>query len=152
MSISVAWKKQTGTVRREQERGGGGVIVTLSMPIILTREMTPNGRQGWRAHAQTVKRLREDARRATVSHLNDLETKLYTMVYDDEPVLLDVEVEWPKGRKTMDEDNIVAALKPVRDGIADALWGGSDAHVKVGKVTQTRGAGGLRITLRTGGE
>jgi hypothetical protein len=127
------------------------VIATLTMPIILTREMTPNGRQGWRAHAQTVKRLREDAFRATMSWLHDPETTLHTMAYwPDGPVVMDLEVEWPKGRKFMDEDNIVSSCKPVRDGIADALWGGEDKHVRVGSVTQVRGAGGLRITLRTG--
>jgi hypothetical protein len=129
------------------------MIATLTMPIILTREMTPNGRQGWRQHAQTVKRLREDARRATVSHMHDgarIPIALIWANQRNEPVTMDVEVEWPKGRKTMDEDNIVAALKPVRDGISDALWAGEDKHVRVGSVTQTRGAGGLRITLRTG--
>jgi hypothetical protein len=134
------------------------VIATLSMPIILTREMTPNGRQGWRKHAQTVKRLREDAYRATMSYVNDPSWRsaqgwdVLGCGDSGEPVTMDLEVEWPKGRKTMDEDNIVAALKPVRDGIADALWGGEDKHVRVGSVTQTRGAGGLRITLRSGND
>jgi hypothetical protein len=127
------------------------MIARMTMPIILTREMTPNGRQGWRAHARTVKRLREDARRATVSHMNDERLELYAFCWHrDEPVTLDFEIQWPKGRKHLDDDNAKASLKPVIDGVSDALWGGEDRHVTLGTVTQTRGAGGLRITLRTG--
>lgn len=125
------------------------MIASIRMPIVLTREMTPNGRQGWRAHARTVKRLREDARRATVSWLNDPTSGLsafcgaVTM-----PTTLDVVIEWPKGRKRLDDDNAKASLKPVIDGVSDALWGGQDRHVELGTVTQTRGPGELRLTFR----
>ena len=124
--------------------------VTISMPIILTREMTPNGRQGWRAHARTVKRLRDDAQRATASWLNDPTSGLSAFCgATTTPTTLDVIIEWPKGRKRLDDDNAKATLKPVLDGVADALWHGSDRHVTIGEVTQTRGAGGLTLTLRT---
>lgn len=127
------------------------MIVSISMPIVLTREMTPNGRQSWQAHARTVKRLREDARRATSSWLNDPASGLSTLCgATTTPTRLDVVIEWPKGRKQLDDDNAKASIKPVLDGLADALWFGSDRHVTIGEVVQTRGSGGLTLTLRTG--
>ena len=133
-----------------------GVSVTLTMPIILTWEHSPNGRLHHQAKARVVKQLRLDAYLATMSHVNDPLWRQSggwaALAWGDRgvPVTMDVVVEWPKGRKAWDTDNLVSACKPVRDGIADAMWGGSDAHVVVGTVTQTRGAGGLRITLRAG--
>ncbi|HEX2673447.1 MAG TPA: hypothetical protein VHM25_21345, partial [Polyangiaceae bacterium] len=47
-----------------------------------------------------------------------------------------------------DSDNLVAACKPARDGVADALFGGDDARVQVGRVTQGRGDGVTILTLR----
>lgn len=126
------------------------MIASIRMPIVLTREMTPNGRQGWRAHARIVKQLREDARRATASWLNDPASNLSAFCgATATPTTLDVVIEWPKGRKRLDDDNAKASLKPVLDGVADALWFGSDRHVTIGEVTQTRGSGELRLTFRT---
>lgn len=128
--------------------------VTLAMPIILTRDHSPNGRLHHQAKAAAVKRLRRDAELATMSHVNDPEWRQAggwdAMGWGDVgmPVVMDVVIEWPKGRKFADDDNAKASLKPVIDGIADALWGGEDRFVELGTVTQTRGSGGLVITLR----
>lgn len=133
-----------------------GVCVTLTMPIILTGEHSPNGRLHHQAKAWVVKQLRHDAYLAAMSHVNDPAWRQgggwAALAWGDRgvPVTMDLVVEWPKGRQLWDTDNLVSACKPVRDGIADALWGGSDAHVVVGSVTQTRGTGGLTITLRAG--
>jgi hypothetical protein len=132
------------------------MIVTMTMPIVLTREMGPNARLHHQAKAKVTARLREDARRAATNWVNDPKASSRFAEYTSEAfwagghLVMDVEVEWPPRRKRWDEDNIVAALKPVRDGIADALWGGEDKHVRVGTVSQTSGSGGLRITFRTG--
>jgi hypothetical protein len=130
------------------------MIVTMSMPIVLTRQMGPNARLHHQAKAKVTARLKEDARRATVSHLHGMDASTTDwLTYwwgSGELLTMDVEVEWPPRRRRWDEDNIVAALKPVRDGIAAALWGGEDKHVKVGRISQTSGSGGLRITFRTG--
>lgn len=69
-------------------------------------------------------------------------------------MIMDIAVEWCCRRKEMDSDNLVAACKPARDGIADALFEGDDSRIQVGVVTQTRGAGVTRVTLRahTGSE
>lgn len=125
------------------------MIARITMPIILTRELSPNGRAGWRAKASVTKRVREEARRATVSWLNTPGSGLSafcgaTMT----PTTLDVVVEWPKGRKPLDDDNCKASLKAVIDGISDALWDGNDSHVRVGTVNQVRGDGGLAFTFR----
>ena len=130
------------------------ITVTLSMPIILTRDHSPNGRLHHQAKARATKRLREDARRAAMSHVNDPVWRQLggwaALGWGDRgvPVTMDIEIVWPKGRKTLDDDNAKASLKPAIDGVADALWGGEDRHVEIGRVTQTRGAGGLTFTLR----
>lgn len=128
------------------------MIVQITMPIVLTREMGPNGRyKSLNAQRAVSRKLRQDAFRAAKSHYNDpARDDIVGGVADNfAPVVMDVEVVWPKGRKFWDEDNIVAALKPVRDGIADAFWEGEDMHVRVGAVAQSRGNGGLVFTFRT---
>lgn len=61
---------------------------------------------------------------------------------------MDIAVEWCCGRKAMDSDNLVASCKPMRDGIADALFDGEDKRIQVGAITQTRGDGVTQVTLR----
>ena len=131
------------------------VSVTLTMPIILTRDHSPNGRHGhYLQKARITKRLRHEAYTATMSFVHDPAWRQRggwaALGWGDRftPVVMDVTVAWPKGRKAWDDDNVKAALKPVLDGISDALWGGEDRHVTLGEVTQTRGSGGLTITLR----
>jgi hypothetical protein len=127
------------------------MIARMTMPIVLTREMTPNGRLHWRKKAKLTAQVRGEAKLATQSWLNTPGSGLSAFCGDTtSPVTLDVEIEWPKGRKTLDDDNAKASLKTIIDGMSDALWFGQDKHVTLGTVKQTRGAGGLRITLRTG--
>jgi hypothetical protein len=66
-----------------------------------------------------------------------------------EPIVLDADIQW-RGRRTgLDNDNAIACLKPLIDGIADALWDGRDAHIRIGVVTQTtKGYGVTQVTLR----
>lgn len=123
-------------------------MTTITMPIVLTRDLSPNGRPNWRQKASVVKRTREEARRATVSWLNTPGSGLDAYAGDTTPTILDVEISWPRGRRTLDDDNARASLKCVIDGIADGLWDGSDAHVRVGTVHQVRGTGGLTFRLR----
>jgi hypothetical protein len=61
---------------------------------------------------------------------------------------MDLEIAWCCGRKRMDDDNAIAACKPLRDGIADVLFGGEDKHITQGTVSQTRGSGTVTVTLR----
>jgi hypothetical protein len=63
-------------------------------------------------------------------------------------VVMDLEIAWCCGRKRMDDDNAIAACKPLRDGIADVLFGGEDKHITQGTVTQTRGDGTVTVVLR----
>lgn len=58
------------------------------------------------------------------------------------PFTLHLTVGWEKGRKRWDDDNIIAAFKAGRDGIAAAL-GVDDRHITVGTVTQERDEAGL---------
>jgi hypothetical protein len=59
-----------------------------------------------------------------------------------------VEIQWCCGRRIMDDDNAWASLKAARDGIADEMFGGEDRFITQGTLTQTRGDGSIRITLR----
>ena len=127
------------------------MIARITMPIILTREMSPNGRHAhWGSKSSVTKRLREDARRATVSHINGKTPGVAELMASRAPVVMDIEVIWPGNNRFWDEDNIIATAKPARDGIATALWGGEDGHVRVGEVKQSRGDGGLAFTFRAG--
>ncbi|MGD9892834.1 MAG: hypothetical protein AB7R89_13760 [Dehalococcoidia bacterium] len=126
------------------------MIARITMPIVLTRELSPNGSQGthWTYKSRPRARVKEEARRATVSHINGNAPGVAALMATRDPLIMDIEVEWPKGAKRWDEDNIVTACKGIRDGIATALWDGEDAHVRVGTVSQVRGEGGLAFTFR----
>ena len=66
------------------------------------------------------------------------------------PVLVQWEVTWGKGRRRMDQDNLLAVLKPYQDGVADAL-GVADAQFVVAPPRQSRaadaGSSGVWVTL-----
>src|SRR5262245_53959434 len=102
-------------------------------------ELNPNSRAHWRKRHEAAKELRFVA-----GHMARLATNLgmcedWRLVGD---VVMDISVSWDGRRKEMDSDNLIAACKPARDGIADVLFGGDDSRMVVGNVTQrTRGKG-----------
>lgn len=66
------------------------------------------------------------------------------------PLVLDVRVARGRGRKPMDDDNVIAWAKPMRDAIA-ATIGLNDTHIITGMITQDRdphGVGFVEATLR----
>ena len=123
---------------------GQPMQVTIEIPMVPGRACSPNGGWSWRERAKAKYELRECARLSTYIAIHP-DTR---WIRDAPRVVLDAEVFWCCGRKRMDDDNVKAALKGAIDGIADELWQGEDKHVIVGTVTQTRGEGVTRITLR----
>lgn len=121
--------------------------VKFTIPMMPPRECSANFRGHWWDRAQAGKDWRETARMAAL-----VDDGVHGIPDPGawDTVVLDIEVEWCCGRKRMDDDNLIAACKPARDGIADALWGGEDRHVRVGDVTQRKGAGVTIVTLRQG--
>lgn len=123
-------------------------IEVLMMP---PAELSPNRRHHWRAMRRVAREAREQAMLAAQVALNTPGSGVdafYGETASRYEVTLDITVAWNGRRRSMDTDNLVAACKPFRDGIADALWAGKDAHVRVGEVHQVRGAGTTTLTLR----
>src|SRR5699024_7489005 len=58
------------------------------------------------------------------------------------PLVMHLTVYHGKGRKRMDDDNIIAWSKPLRDGIAQAI-GIDDKHITTGTIDQLRDPDGL---------
>jgi hypothetical protein len=113
------------------------LIVTI--PATPPRSLSPNGRVHWRRKHADGKELQSAARWATVNaiHTAPLGPRLITG-----PVTLHWLVAWERGRKKMDQDNLIAALKAAQDGIAGAL-GIDDKVMVVGSVTQERDTDGF---------
>lgn len=114
--------------------------IVVTIPGTPTRALSPNGRAHWRRKHADAKELKSAARWATVN-------ALYAKAAGDgligvSPLTLHWLVAWERGRKRMDQDNLIASLKAAQDGIADAL-GLDDKCMIVGSVTQERDADGL---------
>jgi hypothetical protein len=116
--------------------------IVIVIPMAPPRECSPNSRAHWRRRARAAREFRECA------YFAALGAGTYPPLAG--AVVMDIEVAWPKTRKGMDDDNLIAACKPARDGIADAMFGGEDGSIRVGCVTQSQGDGIVTITLHTG--
>jgi hypothetical protein len=120
---------------------------TITIPMLPDRALSPNSRAHWRKKAEAARELRWNARMATwgvAANQGFWEVSGGGLRF----IVMDVEIQWCCGRKKMDDDNAWASLKSARDGIADVLFGGEDRFIVQGKLTQTRGDGSIRVTLR----
>lgn len=90
-------------------------MLEIDVTGTIDRRITPNGRIGHMGRAKLVKERRTAAYWATYDAIGldgcDLQP----------PLQLDFRIEWEQGRTIMDDDNAKASMKPIRDGIADAL-------------------------------
>jgi hypothetical protein len=118
------------------------VPATIEIPMLPDRALSPNSRVNWREKARSAKELRDTARLATI------ESRTFWNGNPRGMYVMDVEIQWCCGRRIMDDDNAWASLKAARDGIADEMFGGEDRFITQGTLTQTRGDGSIRITLR----
>jgi hypothetical protein len=121
-------------------RQSEAVIVVRMLPPV---EISPNAHVSWRKKAAAAAEFQAQARWATrvTSDSDSFSGKR-------DPVRMDFEIAWCGRRQAMDDDNAKACMKPIIDGIAAELWGGQDRHVTIGEVTQSRGEGLVRVTLR----
>lgn len=94
--------------------------------------LSPNSRVHWRKKHLAAKEQRAVAFSSVVN-----ERKIFPS-HDGRDIYVRYEVEWAGRRRRMDDDNLIAALKPMRDGVADAL-GGDDKLWITQRVTQTTG-------------
>lgn len=111
----------------------------ITIPIATTprRALSPNQKRHWGTKAKATERARRRAKTAAEAVLSDrlLPINLEAIQRIDEIVgerggiwiTLRWTIWWEKGRKRMDDSNLIAALKPYQDGIADAL-GVDDKH------------------------
>lgn len=106
--------------------------ITFSIGMTPDQALSPNSRVHWRTRHLASKQQRLIAF-SSVAHdekISDVRT--------DGDIYVEYEVQWAGRRRRMDDDNLIAALKPIRDGVADAL-GGDDKLWITRKVTQTTG-------------
>jgi hypothetical protein len=117
-------------------------LVTIVIPMLPAKELSPNWHGSWRGKAREVAICREQCGwAARFSAFFDL------LVHDVRPVTLDVHISWSGRRKRLDDDNAKACLKCCIDGISDVLWGGEDSHVSIGRVTQETGGNGEVVVV-----
>lgn len=118
--------------------------VTIRIPAVLDIGLSPNGRVHWRKKHRLAKELKQTAMWAMKLH--------YLDVLPETPWQLNYTVALARGRKRWDDDNMIAALKPARDGIA-AEAGIDDRHMVTGTLTQIRdpqGIGWIEVQIRGG--
>jgi hypothetical protein len=120
--------------------------VTIEVPMMPPQEVSPNWYGPWRVRAKARAEFRDAAYYATRALPGAEQERLF--FWYGRPVVMDVAVEWCCRRKRMDDDNLVAAMKAARDGIAACVFSGDDQYIRVGTVTQTRGGGTTTVTLR----
>jgi hypothetical protein len=120
--------------------------VVITVPMMPPRECSPNFHGHWSVMSKARAEFREAAYYATLA-LSGADKEWVFMRYG-KPTVLDVAVAWCCGRKRMDDDNLIAAIKSARDGIVDGAHLSSDRDFVTGTVTQTRGDGVTILTLR----
>lgn len=134
-----------GIASEEAPAYDAGQWVEVLVPMMPPAACNPNARVHWAERARAAQEARNTAYQAAL-WLHECSEGFSGL--RPGRVVMDIAVHWCCGRKTLDTDNLVAATKNMRDGIAEALLGGTDAAVEIGRVEQTRGGGVTRITLR----
>ena len=118
---------------------------TVRLQLPLPRDLLPNRRSGahWGPHAGNIKQWRYWAMMATADHTMRRE-------WGGRWPAARLDIEWRCAGKQPDDDNIIAACKPIRDGIADTGIVADDTHITTGTVRivrVTRADEGLVLTL-----
>lgn len=119
----------------------------IEIPMLPERACSPNGGGTVKDRIRCKRECRDTAIRATQAAVSQPGSSLPAW-QGAGAVIMDIAVGWCCGRKAMDDDNLITACKPFRDGIAFVLWGREDKHVRTGTITQVRGGGVTVITLR----
>jgi crossover junction endodeoxyribonuclease RusA len=98
-------------------------MVTLPLP---PKELSPNARVHFRKKARAAKYYRAWAKISALS-VRTVRLKDPTMV---------INAFWPNRTRIMDDDNLVACMKPARDGCQDAGLYLDDREVQLRGVVQ----------------
>ncbi len=125
---------------------------TIRIHTVIRRELTPN--RSFRTPRGMIyalqKKLKQDTVRAFREQM-DLEDPVACLQTAPWPVILDITVARAKRKQALDDDNMVASLKYLQDGVAQAL-GMDDKHMHIARpVTQVRdpdGAGYIDVTIK----
>jgi hypothetical protein len=125
---------------------------TITVLMVPPKEATPNAHEHYFRKAAAVKDYRHASKMAVVNALNTDGHAIIPFEGYYDLIELDAEIQWRGRRLPLDHDNAIASLKPLIDGISDALWDSRDGHIAIGRVTQTRGPGETVVTLRAIGE
>jgi hypothetical protein len=124
--------------------------LTITIPGTPDRALSPNGRVHHMARHRAARDAKTVATYATYAALGNGEVSdetMFWLLYDG-PIRFDVAVYWGKGQKRWDDDNLTAALKAYRDGVA-ANFGRGDGHFHTGTVSQKRDKDGRGYTVVT---
>lgn len=115
-------REDTATVER--------VVISMPHP---PASLSPNGRAHWRTKAADAKQVRRDA------HLLTWREQQGIITTDDTRwPAASMRICWMFAGRQPDDDNVIARLKPVRDGIADAGLVADDGLIRVEGVTFER--------------
>lgn len=122
-------------------------FLCVVIPGVPDPALTPNARVHYLAKAGVVAEARVEGHWETCAALTE-ETFLEVQALPTTtPIEVEVAVWWPKGRKRMDGDNLLASLKATCDGIASALEV-DDARFRFAPVQQARGEGAGETIIR----
>lgn len=131
-------------------------MTTVRIPISIRTELTPN--RSFRTPRNMIYRLQREAKEATVRACEDQVSIIRGIQFKREegwPLTLHVTVARGKRKQALDDDNMVAGLKYVVDGIAKAI-GVNDKHMHIARpVNQIRdpdGVGYIEVTIQATGE
>ena len=116
------------------------VMVTLPLP---PKELSPNARAHFRKKMRATKYYRAWSKISALAVKDGVCLKDPTMV---------INAFWPNRTRIMDDDNLVACMKPARDGCQDAGLYLDDREVKLRGVVQQCDHEDPRIELVFEGE
>ena len=128
----------------------------VMIPTVPASVLSPNGqrKRPWRRRHEAAADLRQMvAEYAKDANASQVGREVWSHPARDPvagPVRLAVVIAWPKGRRLLDFDGAVGALKPAVDALQDAGWMVNDRQVVTMEVRQERSgdvAGWTRIEM-----
>lgn len=123
------------------------IVVTIVVPGVPDALASPNARCSERTSRRHRKALGNVARTAACAVYHEWNPSNSGYVLIPGQAVVDVLVRWPKGRRTMDRDNLIAALKSCFDALAWEAIIGDDKDLRIGAVDQERAPRQAEVVL-----
>ncbi len=118
----------------------------IFVPLQPDPALNPNARGHWSKRHTASQMARGAAKYATVDALS----RRSTAFPKDHAVEVSFVIQWGKGRRILDEDNALGALKPYIDGVADALERNDRTFLmKTPEQVRSPGTPGVLVTVRS---